>query len=107
MANSGVLYRSPFPIPWPATHGNQILYFGPDGLLRRHGYTVDVLGNAPGLNYASDYRATNDDLITFNPVDLRRVPQTLYHRLQDLGRKRVLRYGMGQQHIPWLEWHIR
>jgi endonuclease V-like protein UPF0215 family len=24
--------------------------------LRRHEYTVDVLGNAPGLNYASDYR---------------------------------------------------
>jgi hypothetical protein len=38
---------------------NQISYFGPDGLLRRHEYTVDVLGNAPGLNYASDYRATN------------------------------------------------
>jgi hypothetical protein len=38
---------------------NQISYFGPDGLLRRHEYTVDVLGNAPGLNYASDYRVTN------------------------------------------------
>jgi hypothetical protein len=40
-----------------ATHTReQISYFGPDGLLRRHEYTVDVLGNAPGLNYASDYR---------------------------------------------------
>ena len=40
-----------------ATHTrNQTSYFGPDGLLRRHQYTVDVLGNAPGLNYASDYR---------------------------------------------------
>ena len=29
---------------------------GTEGLLRRHQYTVDVLGNAPGLNYASDYR---------------------------------------------------
>jgi hypothetical protein len=38
---------------------NQISYFGPDGLLRRHEYIVDVLGNAPGLNYASDYRVTN------------------------------------------------
>jgi hypothetical protein len=38
---------------------NQISYFGSDGLLRRHEYTVDVLGNAPGLNYACDYRATN------------------------------------------------
>jgi hypothetical protein len=38
---------------------NQTSYFGPDGLLRRHEYTVDVLGNAPGINYASDCRATN------------------------------------------------
>jgi hypothetical protein len=38
---------------------NQISYFGPDGLLRRHEYTVDVLGNTPGLNYAADYRVTN------------------------------------------------
>jgi hypothetical protein len=34
----------------------QISYFGPDGLLRRHEYTVDVLGGAKGLNYASEYR---------------------------------------------------
>jgi hypothetical protein len=35
---------------------NQISCFGPDGLLRRHDYTVDILGGATGLNYASDYR---------------------------------------------------
>jgi hypothetical protein len=34
----------------------QISCFGPDGLLRRHDYTVDVLGGATGLNYASRYR---------------------------------------------------
>lgn len=34
----------------------QISCFGPDGLLRRHDYTVDVLGGASGLNYAYDYR---------------------------------------------------
>jgi hypothetical protein len=34
----------------------QIFCFGPDGLLRCHDYTVFVLGGAPGLNYASDYR---------------------------------------------------
>jgi hypothetical protein len=34
----------------------QVSYFGPDGLLRRHQYTVDILGGAQGLNYASDYR---------------------------------------------------
>jgi hypothetical protein len=37
------------------TH-EQIFCFGPDGLLRRHDYTVDILGGARGLNYASDYR---------------------------------------------------
>jgi hypothetical protein len=34
----------------------QISCFGPDGLLRRHDYTVDILGGATGLNYASGYR---------------------------------------------------
>jgi len=34
----------------------QITHFGPDGLMRRHDYTVDILGGATGLNYASDYR---------------------------------------------------
>src|ERR1700681_856029 len=33
-----------------ATHTrDQISYFGPEGLLRRHQHTVDVLGDAPGL----------------------------------------------------------
>ncbi|MDT5056038.1 MAG: hypothetical protein QOF66_4404 [Mycobacterium sp.] len=32
----------------------QISCFGPDGLLRRQDYTVDILGGAPGLNYATD-----------------------------------------------------
>jgi hypothetical protein len=34
----------------------QISYFGEDGLLRRHDYTVDVMGGAQGANYASNYR---------------------------------------------------
>ena len=37
----------------------QISCFGPDGLLRRHDYTVDILGGATGLNYASDYRSVD------------------------------------------------
>jgi hypothetical protein len=37
----------------------QISCFGPDGLLRRHDYTVDVLGGATGLNYASEYRSVD------------------------------------------------
>jgi hypothetical protein len=34
----------------------QTSYFGKDGLLRRHDYTVDILGGATGANYASDYQ---------------------------------------------------
>jgi hypothetical protein len=37
----------------------QVAYFGSNGLPRRHEYTVDILGGAPGLNYASDYRNVN------------------------------------------------
>jgi hypothetical protein len=33
----------------------QTSHFGPDGLLRRHTYTVDILGGASGANYAHDY----------------------------------------------------
>ncbi len=47
-------------VTFPATvksHSRvQISCFGSDGLLRRHDYTVDILGGATGLNYASDYR---------------------------------------------------
>jgi hypothetical protein len=28
----------------------------PDGMMRRHDYTVDILGGAQGANYSSDYR---------------------------------------------------
>jgi hypothetical protein len=34
----------------------QISCFGPDGLLRRHDFTIDILGGAPGMLYATDYR---------------------------------------------------
>ncbi|MDB5479170.1 MAG: hypothetical protein JWO83_223, partial [Caulobacteraceae bacterium] len=34
----------------------QITYFGPDGLMRRHDYAVDVLGGAMGAHYIHDYR---------------------------------------------------
>jgi hypothetical protein len=40
-----------------ASHSReQVAYFGPDGLLRRHAYTVDIMGGAAGLNYALGYR---------------------------------------------------
>ena len=41
----------------------QIFCFGSDGLLRRHDYTVDILGGATGLNYASDYRDVDGIII--------------------------------------------
>jgi hypothetical protein len=41
----------------------QISCFGPDGLLRRHDYTVDILGGATGLNYASEYRDVEGILV--------------------------------------------
>lgn len=34
----------------------QITHFGPDGLMRRHDYTVDILGGNSGANYSTDYR---------------------------------------------------
>jgi hypothetical protein len=40
------------------TFPEQIFCYDPDGLLRRHDYTVDILGGATGLNFASDYRET-------------------------------------------------
>jgi hypothetical protein len=46
------------------THARtQISCFGPDGLLRRHDYTVDILGGAQGLNYAYDYRSVGGIMI--------------------------------------------
>ena len=34
----------------------QFSCFGLDGLLRRHDFTIDILGGAPGQLYATDYR---------------------------------------------------
>src|SRR6202041_539269 len=39
-----------------ASHAReQVTYFGPDGLMRRHDYAVDVLGGAQGAHYIDDY----------------------------------------------------
>ena len=48
-----------FPDGYAAHTRTQYSYFGEDGLLRRHLYTVDVLGGAQGANYASEYRVLN------------------------------------------------
>lgn len=41
----------------------QVACFGPDGLLRRHDFTMDVLGGAPGQLYAADYRDVDGVII--------------------------------------------
>ena len=48
--------RATFPEGIASHTRQQISYFGPDGLLRRHEYTVDILNGATGVNYADDYR---------------------------------------------------
>jgi hypothetical protein len=45
----------------------QVAYFGPDGLLRRHEYTVDIMGGAAGLNYAADYRNVDGIMVPTKP----------------------------------------
>jgi hypothetical protein len=47
--------RVTFPDSVKSHTREQISCFGPDGLLRRHDYTVDILGGATGLNFALDY----------------------------------------------------
>ena len=34
----------------------QVTHFGPDGLMRRHDYTVDIFGGATGAKYPAHYR---------------------------------------------------
>ena len=43
----------------------QISYFGPDELLRRHDYAVDVLGGSMGAQYISDYWSVDGILMPF------------------------------------------
>jgi hypothetical protein len=42
---------------------DQILCFGPDGLLRRHDVTIDLLGGAPSQVLATDYRDVDGIII--------------------------------------------
>jgi hypothetical protein len=41
----------------------QISCFGPDGLLRRHDFTIDLLGGATGMLYAADYHNVDGVII--------------------------------------------
>ena len=61
----------------------QITHFGPDGLMRRHDYTVDVLGGAQGANYTTGYRdfqgikmPTRRRIYAYD-AEMRKVPEPL------------------------------
>ena len=41
----------------------QVSCFGRDGLLRRHDFTIDILGGAPGQLYATGYRDVDGIII--------------------------------------------
>ena len=69
-----------FPDGYAAHTRTQYSYFGEDGLLRRHLYTVDVLGGAQGANYAFEYRTVND--------------------LKIATRRRVLAYDVDRKKVP-------
>jgi hypothetical protein len=42
----------------------QLFHFGPDGLLRRHDYTVDILGDTAGANYALELREVDGIVVS-------------------------------------------
>lgn len=48
--------KATFPESVTSHTRTQITRFGPDGLMRRHDYKVDILGGATGANYTSDYQ---------------------------------------------------
>ena len=84
----------------------QISCFGPDGLLRRQDYTVDILGGAPGLNYATDYREVDGIIIpTTRRVyawegDYQLVPEPLLIAI-DMGEITIRRTAVrGAHHGP-------
>jgi hypothetical protein len=55
--------KATFPDSVASHTREQVSYFGEDGLLRRHEYTVDVMDGARGVNYASDYRDVDGILV--------------------------------------------
>ena len=45
-----------FPADIASESKTHVMHFGPDGLMRRHDYTIDILGGATAANYPSHYR---------------------------------------------------
>jgi hypothetical protein len=69
-----------FPDEYAAHTRTQYSYFGEDGLLRRHLYTVAVLGGAQGANYATEYRAVDGVMLAT--------------------RRRIVAYDDARQEVP-------
>jgi hypothetical protein len=53
------LLRVTFPDRIASHTREQLFFFGPDGLLRRHDYSVDILGGTTGANYALEHRTVD------------------------------------------------
>ena len=69
-----------FPESYAAHTRTQYSYYGEDGLLRRHLYSVDVLGGSQGANYAFDYQAVDGMMVAT--------------------RRRVVAYDRDRQKVP-------
>ena len=69
-----------FPDEYAAHTRTQYSYFGEDGLIKRHLYTVDILGGAQGANYATGYRAVDGVMLAT--------------------RRRVVGYDSARQKVP-------
>jgi hypothetical protein len=48
--------RAVFPTRIASHSANQLFYFGPDGLLRRHDYRLEIVGNAATADYTDDHQ---------------------------------------------------
>jgi hypothetical protein len=55
--------KATFPANVVSHTREQVSYFGPDKLLRRHEYAMDVPGGTIGVNYAADYRPVGEIVI--------------------------------------------
>jgi hypothetical protein len=64
-------------VVWPdhlATHSTQqILYFGGDGLIRRHDYDVEISGSSRAAHYMSGYSEVDGIMV---PSEHRIFPRT-------------------------------
>jgi hypothetical protein len=48
--------RAVFPMRIASQSADQLFYFGPDGLLRRHDYRMELVGNTAAADYTDDHQ---------------------------------------------------